>query len=174
MAMQIIVKLQDREGSGWQSSNLAEGPHGTAVVHVDKEARAKIANSLVLHLPDASKMLFGDVGQKPYRQAGQSYRSAMSILYTWLGLHTKAVISHLYAALFCGSLTSISLHDWILFRAHEWIKSLSLLHSCLEMSKRLRVCYLPSSLPYSRKRCAPYPGKVSQNLSTFTCMHSGF
>ena len=62
------------------------------MVHVDTEARAKIANSLVLHLPDASKMLFGDVGQKPYRQAGQSYRSAMSILYTWLGLHTKAVI----------------------------------------------------------------------------------
>lgn len=85
-----------------------------AVMHVDKEARAtKIAGSLVLHLPDTSKMLSGDMGQKPYRQAGQSCRSTIAI--HMATVYTKAGISHLYAALFCGSL-SISLHASTLFK----------------------------------------------------------
>lgn len=48
-------------------------------MYFDKEARAKI-KSLVAHLPKTSRIVFESVGQKFGRQAGQSRRSAISVL----------------------------------------------------------------------------------------------
>ena len=63
----------------------SEGPYSAAVMHPGKEARAKITDSLITHFPEISRVLLGGGGQKSYRQASQSLRSAISI-HTWLRL----------------------------------------------------------------------------------------